>query len=40
MLDARSRKLSEFRRDPASPSSIVSLDWPFDDLGFLSEKFR
>jgi hypothetical protein len=20
-------------------SSIVSLDWPFDDLGFLSEKF-
>jgi hypothetical protein len=26
--------------DPASPSSIVSLDWPFDNLGFLSEKFR
>src|SRR6266480_3164141 len=37
---ACSRTLSEFRRDPASPSSIVSLDWPFDDLGFLSEKFR
>src|SRR5258708_39643180 len=29
-----------FRRDPASPSSIVSLDWPFDNLGFLSEKLR
>src|SRR6266850_1581848 len=25
---------------PASPTSIVSLDWPFDNLGFLSEKFR
>ena len=23
-----------------SPSSIVSLDWPFNNLGFLSEKFR
>src|SRR5438046_1731196 len=24
----------------AFPTSIVSLDWPFDNLGFLSEKFR
>src|SRR5215472_11116462 len=27
-------------RDPVSRSSIVSLDWPFDNIGFLSEKFR
>src|SRR6476661_945464 len=25
---------------PLSPSSIVSLDWPFDNLRLLSEKFR
>src|SRR6266496_2697831 len=39
----RERMSQSFRSldpTPASPSSIVSLDWPFDDLGFLSEKFR
>jgi len=38
----RERMSQSFRSldpTPASPSSIVSLDWLFDDLGFLSEKF-
>src|SRR5881394_2827016 len=37
---ANESMLSELRRDAAFPASIVSLDWPFDNLGFLSEKFR
>ena len=27
------------RRSVNTASSIVSLDWPFDNLGFLNEKF-
>src|SRR4030095_13939933 len=43
--DARRHSRSFARRSPslhATPCqcSIVSLDWPFDNLGFLSEKFR
>src|SRR6266480_7193798 len=37
---AAGERFRSLEATPASPSSIVSLDWPFDDLGFLSEKFR
>src|SRR6266487_1318841 len=39
----RERMSQSFRSldpTPASPASIVSLNWPFDNLGFLSEKLR
>jgi hypothetical protein len=36
----RVRRRELYGGRPRVFSSIVSLDWPFDNLGFLSEKFR